>query len=101
MKKLTSILSILIILTSCNDNDVILKPMDFDDFKFAIANKSTSPNYVVIKIIQSNGIEKIICTEAPFLQGAIHKEKNIKYDESGISQVDSLLIKSFPKRYRN
>jgi hypothetical protein len=49
---------------------------------------STAPYYIVIKIKnQNSGDLKELCTEAPFLSGAIKREFNCDY-----SQADSLAI---------
>lgn len=44
-------------------------------FCYAINNLSTAPNYLVVKVKnQKTGEIKEICTEAPFLEGAIGQE---------------------------
>ncbi len=63
-------------------------------FVKAIDDNSTAPYYVVIKVKDMKaGIEKEICTEAPFLCGAIYKELNCN-----IFQSDSI-AKTHSDRY--
>jgi hypothetical protein len=40
----------------------------------------------------NSGLTKEICSEAPFLSGAIHKELGIKFDTKGTEYVDSLIL---------
>lgn len=48
-------------------------------FCAAIANESTAPNYVVVTVKNiKTGEQKEICTEAPFLIGAVTRETNAK-----------------------
>jgi hypothetical protein len=63
-------------------------------FILSYNNKSTAPNYIVFKAKNSNtGEIKEICSEAPFLSGAMHRELEIKYDKKGTIYIDSLILK--------
>ena len=62
-------------------------------FKSSYENNSTAPNYIVFKAKDlSTGLIKEICTEAPFLSGAMHRELNIEYDLKGTNKVDSIIL---------
>jgi len=51
-------------------------------FRDAIANVSTSPDYVLIKVIGSEGqSERTVCTTANLFLGAIHLEYGLGYTE--------------------
>jgi hypothetical protein len=64
-----------------------------DLFTSAIQNHSTAPNYVLITVIDgSSRSNRVVCTEAPFLLGAIHREHNLGYDKTSLQKVDSLAL---------
>ena len=68
------------------------------NFVIAYNNKSTAPNYIVFKAKDLNsGLTKEICSEAPFLSGAIHKELGIQFDTKGTESVDSLILNNRQK----
>src|SRR5207248_2029244 len=50
-------------------------------FRQALANRSTSPDYVLITVTTSGGKPRAICTTANFLLGAIHREHGFSYSE--------------------
>ena len=52
-------------------------------FRQALANRSTSPDYVLITVTTSGGKPRAICTTANFLLGAIHREHGFSYSEDG------------------
>ena len=63
------------------------------NFKTAYNNNSTTPNYIVFRAKNLNtGQTKEICSEAPFLSGAMHRELNIKYELIGEKYIDSLIL---------
>jgi hypothetical protein len=63
------------------------------NFKIAYNNNSTAPNYVVFRAQDLNtGLIKEICTEAPFLSGALHREFEVDYDEKGTEYIDSIAL---------
>jgi len=63
------------------------------NFKTAYNNNSTAPNYIVFRAKNLNtGQTKEICSEAPFLSGAMHRELNIKFDLIGEKYIDSLIL---------
>lgn len=60
-------------------------------FLQAIKNDSTTTNYVLIHVVnEKTGKTKLVCTEAPFLLGALHKQHNLKYDPAGVQQALAL-----------
>jgi hypothetical protein len=62
-------------------------------FTRAIQNNSTAPNYVLITVINDRTKEaRLLCTEAPFLLGAIHIERQISYDDAGCRRVKDLAL---------
>ena len=63
------------------------------NFEIAYDNTSTAPSYIVFKAKDLNsGLIKEICSEAPFLSGALHIELNVKYDTKGTEYIDSLIL---------
>jgi hypothetical protein len=95
----------LIVINSCKSNDyketvpgqeILFDKFSNDtvrsiNFEIAYDNNSTAPNYVVFKAKDLNtGLIKEICTEAPFLSGALHIEFGVDYDKKGIKYIDSI-----------
>jgi hypothetical protein len=75
-------------------NSDLSEKTKYEMFVKAIDDNSTAPYYVVIKVKDmKTGLEKEICTEAPFLSGAIYREWNC-----GIFQSDSI-AKTHKDRY--
>ena len=57
--------------------------LNYNLYKKALLNESTAPNYILISV-QSGDIDyEVICIEAPFLLGAIHKELSFDYSIDG------------------
>ena len=79
-------LCMLLILTGCysstgikNKSGELSDLLKYKMFCAAIANLSTAPNYVVVKVKNLNtGETKEFCTEAPFLIGAVTRETGAK-----------------------
>jgi hypothetical protein len=62
-------------------------------FTRAIQNDSTAPNYVLITVVNDKTKEAgLVCTEAPFLLAAIHRERQITYDHPGVRKVKDLAL---------
>jgi hypothetical protein len=62
-------------------------------FKIAIEDETTAPYYVIVTIVNdSTGTSREVCTEAPFLLGAVHIEKNIAYTERGCQRVQNIVL---------
>src|SRR3990167_3906567 len=57
----------------------------------AIMNSSTAPSYVVLPITFPGG-KRHVCTEVPFLLGAIHSEFGIPYSKEGHRKAISLAL---------
>ena len=61
--------------TSIKTTDSISETQKFKMFCAALENHSTAPNYVVVKVKNLNtGEVKEVCTEAPFVEGAIYRQ---------------------------
>jgi len=59
-----------------------------DPFVQAIENRSTSPSYILITVVDDNtNAKRVVCTVAPFLLGAIQRERQISYDDAASSKV--------------
>ena len=59
----------------------------------ALKNQSTAPNYVLITVVDSRtGTNRVVCTEAPSLLGAIHQEHELAYNEKGERKAMSLAL---------
>ena len=61
--------------TSAEMTDTISETQKFKMFCAALENQSTAPNFVVVIVKNLNtGEVKEICTEAPFVEGAIYRQ---------------------------
>lgn len=70
------------------------------NFHVAYSNQSTAPNYIVFKAKDLNsGLTKEICTEAPFLSGALHRELGIEYNTKGTEYIDSIILSQNQKTF--
>jgi hypothetical protein len=66
-----------------------------ESYEAAVREISSSPAYVLISISDSDtGQAKPVCTEAPFLQGAIHHEYGLAHDAAGSSKAVDIALKS-------
>jgi len=80
-----------------------------DRFRDALANRSTSPDYVLITVTTPGAKERTVCTTANFLLGAIHIEHGFSYSEHGekralgiaLSQPDRSFTFTKPAAIRN
>ena len=73
------------------------QPSHYTDamFRAAIANDSTAPNYLLVTIRDGrSGSSRLVCVEAPFLEGALHREHDLDYSESGRRRVRQLILAS-------
>jgi len=52
-------------------------------FRQALANRSTSPDYVLITVTTPGAANRTVCTTANFLLGAIHTQYGFPYTEQG------------------
>ena len=59
----------------------------------AIKNESTFQYFLVVKVKNlNNGQTREYCTKGNFLQGAIHREYKLDYNEKGISKAYSVAV---------
>jgi len=74
-------------------------------FVEAIKNMSTAPNYVLITVLDTRtGARRVVCTEAPFLLGAIQQQLHITQEESiafALAQRDRTFQFSQPEALKN
>jgi len=62
-------------------------------FENAIANKSTSPSFVLITVVDAtSGQEHVVCTEAPLLLGALHREYGLGYTAEADGDIDRMAL---------
>jgi len=67
-------------------------------FHAALANRSTSPDYVLIEVRRSDDQSKrTVCTTASFLLGAIHREYDLDYTEADEKRALEIALKQ-PER---
>ena len=67
-------------------------------FRDALANLSTAPDYVLIRIRSPNdGTERIVCTTANLLLGAIHREFGLAYTEADVKRATDIALQQ-PER---
>jgi len=70
-------------------------------FAAALANRSTSPSYVMIAVAAGFTAEpERICTTAPFLLGAIVREYDLGYDAAGLARTAEIALASPDHTYR-
>jgi hypothetical protein len=59
-----------------------------DMYRRALENRSTAPMFVLITLHNpQTGTDRAVCIQAPFLLGAIHRERHIEYDEKGSNEA--------------
>jgi len=64
-----------------------------ESYEAAIQNRSTAPSYVLITVIDdTTGSSRTGCITANFLEGAIHFEYDLPFDESGIKKAMAMLL---------
>jgi hypothetical protein len=62
-------------------------------FHHDLDNTSTAPDFVLIRVTDTRtGSTREVCTEAPFLEGALHMEFGIPYDDAGEKKVRKLVL---------
>jgi hypothetical protein len=67
----------------------------------ALENSSTAPDYVLITVVDSrDGTARLVCTEAPCLEGALHMEFDIPYDEAGQNRVHEMALMQSDRVFR-
>lgn len=101
--RLSLIISVLVLSHDsmwCQKEDVSANRENFALFRCALHNNSTSPNYVLITIIDDNTEEETTCvvtTDA--LIGAIHREYGIPYSRSGADSVIQIALSGHDRRF--
>lgn len=64
-------------------------------FRRAMANQSTSPNFVLVTIRDARrGSTRLVCVEAPFLEGALQREHRLDSSDAGRRQLRHLILSS-------
>lgn len=64
-------------------------------YEAAIRNRSTSPSYVMVTVVDTEaGVTRPTCTEANFLLGAIHIERDIAYDREGEAKAMQIALQN-------
>lgn len=70
------------------------------NFKEAISTLSTNTSFVLVAVTDTNtGKTKTGCTTANGLLGAIHRERNIGYDEDSLRTVTTIALTSPHQRF--
>ncbi len=90
-------------LASCAHPRPISDQSRYTDAMFlrAIQNGSTAPDFVLITVVDvRNRTTRVVCTEAPFLEGALHREFAIPYDKGGQLRVRELALRQANRVYR-
>ena len=77
-------------------------------FRSAFDNESTAPDFILVSVRAGQHAEPVVrCIEAPFLEGAIHTEFGIGYDEPrkvramALGYFSKVLTLSKPKAIEN
>ncbi len=64
-------------------------------FRKAVAHSTTAPYYVLLSIRDGrDGSTRMVCTDAPFLLGALHREHALGWDEAGRREALTLALAS-------
>ena len=62
-------------------------------FHAAMANQSTAPHYVLVTIHDARTDSfRLVCIEAPFLEGALRCEHNVENSEAGQRRLLRLIF---------
>jgi hypothetical protein len=70
-------------------------------FVRALGNRSTAPDFVLITVVDArDNSARVVCTGAPFVEGALHQEYDIPYDEAGVRHVHELALKQSDRAFR-
>jgi hypothetical protein len=75
-----------------------------DLFRRALENHSTAPNFVLITLIAADGSRRAACIPAPFLLGALARERHVGLEEAlrlALSQPDLAFRFKDPEAIRN
>ena len=92
-------LSALVVLAAALARSVSAQQSDAS-FTKAIGNRSTSPSYVLITVVNDNtGSRRTICTLATFLDGAIHSQYHLPYTEEGERKSKQIALSSKDRTY--
>jgi hypothetical protein len=77
--QLSALVAIILLLFTSADADSTRRAL----FKRALENDSTAPSYVLITLVSADGrSRREICIPAPFLLGAITRERHIDYGKA-------------------
>jgi len=69
-------------------------------FRAAMANHSTAPNYVLVTIHDARtDSSRLVCIEAPFLEGALRREHNLENNEAGQRRLLQLVFEPPDRTY--
>ena len=68
--------------------------LNYPLYKKALLNESTAPNYILVSVKNENSEFEIICIEAPFLLGAIHKEFDMADSVNGERKALDFALKN-------
>lgn len=69
-------------------------------FLKAIQDGSTAPYFVLFYLEDNAGHRDTICTEAPFLLGAIHSEFNLPYSTVGEREAERIAIEKVSRVFK-
>ena len=71
----------------------VAESIRLDLFQKALKNESTATNYILINVVNDKtGKTTVVCTEAPFLLGAIHREYKIAFDKPGSAKALAIAL---------
>jgi len=73
----------------------------YDNYKKAIKNESTFQYFLVIHLTDLNTRQtRDICTKGNFLQGAIHREYNLGYDDNSRKKVKKIALNNRTRTFK-
>jgi len=73
----------------------------YSNYKKAVKNESTFQYFLVIHVTDLNtGQTRDICTQGNFLEGAIHREYNLGYDDNSIKKVEKIALSNRTRTFK-
>jgi hypothetical protein len=73
----------------------------FSNYKKAVKNESTFQYFLVVHVTDLNtGTTREICTKGNFLDGAIHQEYGLGYDENSIRKAERIALNNRTRTFQ-
>lgn len=103
LSHISFIVGVALIISSCAQTRPVSVESRYTSAMFvrALDNSSTAPDFVLITVVDArSGETRIVCTLASGLEGALHMEFGIPYDETGVRRVHDLALQQPDRIFR-